>query len=180
MAREPGVSDDLSSGARRYRWAILAVGVVAQASFSALFFGLPVLAPALGEEYALGLGNVGVVLATVNVGMLFTVLPWGVLADRIGERAVMAVGLAIAAVALGGAAAAERFAGLVIALTLAGAFGACVQAASGRAVMGCSTFASAASRSASGRRPSRSAGRSRRPSFPPSPRAGASGRACSC
>ncbi|MBA2536340.1 MAG: MFS transporter, partial [Actinobacteria bacterium] len=126
----------MSPESDRYRWAILAVGVVAQASFSALFFGIPVLAPALRSEYRLTLAQLGVVLASVSVGMVLTVLPWGVLADRISERAVMATGLAIATASLVAAATAGSFAWLVVALTGAGAFGACVQAASGRAVMG--------------------------------------------
>lgn len=126
----------MSPESDRYRWAILAVGVVAQASFSALFFGIPVLAPALRSEYGLTLAQLGVVLASVSVGMVLTVLPWGVLADRISERAVMATGLAVATASLVGAATADSFAWLVVALTGAGAFGACVQAASGRAVMG--------------------------------------------
>jgi sugar phosphate permease len=127
----------VSSGGRGnpYRWAILAVGVLAQASFSALFFGIPVLAPALRAEYRLSLAELGVVLASVNVGMLLTVLPWGVLADRVGERFVIATGLTVAATSLVIATRADRFPTLAVALAAAGAFGACVQAASGRAVM---------------------------------------------
>ena len=118
-----------------YRWAILAVGVFTQASFSAVFFGLPVLAPALRGEYELTLGEIGVVLASVSVGMLLTVLPWGIVADRAGERVVMATGLALGSASLALAAISDAFLPLVVALTAAGAFGACVQAASGRAVM---------------------------------------------
>lgn len=119
----------------RYRWAILGVGVLAQAAFSGVFFGIPVLAPALRDDYGLTLPQVGVVIATVSVGMLVTVFPWGILADRIGERVVMAAGLTLGGMFLAGAATAASFAPLVLTLTAAGAFGACVQAASGRAVM---------------------------------------------
>ena len=126
-AREPGTDP--------YRWTILAVGVAAQASFAAVFFGLPVLAPALRDAYELSLGDVGVVLASVNVGFLVTVLPWGVLADRVGERTVIAAGLSAAAASLLAAASTDGFLALVAALVGAGLFGASVQAASGRAVM---------------------------------------------
>ena len=119
-----------------YRWAILAVGVLAQGSFSAVFFGIPILAPVVRDEYGLTLGQVGVTLASVEVGMLLTILLWGVLADRVGERVVMTTGLAFAAGSVGAAAVTRSFGPLVIALAFAGAFGACVQAASGRAVMG--------------------------------------------
>src|SRR6187402_3184715 len=87
------------------------------ASAAVLFVGLPVLAPALREEYALSLSGVGVLLATAWIGGTLTLLPWGLAADRFGERLVMAAGLAGCAVCIAGAA------------------GASVNAASGRAVM---------------------------------------------
>jgi sugar phosphate permease len=120
----------------RYRWTILALGTSAQASYSAVFLGIPVLAPALRAEYGLSLPEVGLVIATANVGAVVTLLPWGLLADRAGERAVLVAGLAGAAAALAGAAFAPSFGALVLALTAAGALGASVNAASGRAVMG--------------------------------------------
>ncbi|MDQ3857749.1 MAG: hypothetical protein M3327_04760, partial [Actinomycetota bacterium] len=52
-----------AEGRSPYRWTILAVGVLAQASFSAVFFGLPVLAPALRSQFDLSLSQLGVVLA---------------------------------------------------------------------------------------------------------------------
>ncbi|MBW3592555.1 MAG: MFS transporter, partial [Actinobacteria bacterium] len=122
-------------GQGRYRWAILAIGFLAQASFSAVFLGIAVLAPALRTDYDLTLAQVGIVIASVNVGIVLTVLPWGIVADRIGERLVMGIGLTLGAAALAQAATATSFTSLVVALTAAGAFGACVQAASGRAVM---------------------------------------------
>ena len=120
----------------RYRWTILAVGTGAQAAYSATFLGIPVLAPALRAEYGLTLPEVGLVIATANLGSVATLLPWGLLADRIGERFVLAAGLTGAALALTGAAFAPSFGILVLALTAGGASGASVNAASGRAVMG--------------------------------------------
>ena len=119
----------------RYRWTILALGTAAQASYSAVFLGLPVLAPDLRSEYGLDLTEVGLVLATVNLGSMVTLLGWGLLADRLGERLVLAAGLALASGALAAAAFAPGFAFLVVTLTLAGGAGAAVNAASGRAVM---------------------------------------------
>jgi sugar phosphate permease len=120
----------------RYRWTILGLGAAAQGSFAAVFLGLPVLAPALQAEYDLSLTRVGVVLAALNLGSVATLLAWGLAADRIGERAVLAAGLLVAAAALGAAAFAPGFGVLVAALVVAGAAGASVNAASGRAVMG--------------------------------------------
>ena len=123
------------AGPRRYRWAILAAGVAGQASYAAVFFGVSAIAPEIRAHYRLDLTDVGVVFAAVNVGSLVTLLPWGLLADRIGERAVLGLGLGTGSVALVGASYANTYATLVVALTAAGALGAGVNSASGRAVM---------------------------------------------
>ena len=120
---------------RRYRWTILSAGVFAQAAFSAILLGLPAIAPAIQDRYELSLTQVGVVLAAINVGSLATMLLWGIVADRIGERAVVAIGQTGTAAALVWAAYASSFAELAGALSVVGALGAGVNAASGRAVM---------------------------------------------
>jgi sugar phosphate permease len=120
----------------RYRWVVLAAGTLAQASFSALTLGVPALAPQLRSEYHLSLGQIGVVVGACGIGMLPTLLPWGLLADRVGERLVIAAGLTGAAAVAAGTAETTTFAGLAGLLAVAGALGASVNAASGRAVMG--------------------------------------------
>jgi sugar phosphate permease len=120
----------------RYRWTILTLGTAAQTAYSGVFLGIPILAPALRAEYDLTLPEVGLVIAAVNVGSVVTLLPWGVLADRLGERYVLGAGLSGASVALTVAAFAPSLAVLVAAIVLAGALGAGVNAASGRAVLG--------------------------------------------
>jgi sugar phosphate permease len=114
---------------------VLAAGTTAQAAFSALLIGLPVLAPALRDRYDLSLSQVGLALSSFWIGPILTLLPWGLLADRVGERFVLASGLA----ACGGLAAAagwaSSFTTLVVLLGVAGAMGSSVNAASGRAVM---------------------------------------------
>ena len=119
----------------RYRWTILGAGVVAQASFSALLIGLASIAPAIQHRYGLSLAQVGVVLAAVNIGTVVTLFPWGLLADRIGERKTIGVGLTGCGAAVAGAAFAGSFGALIAFLALGGALGGCVQSASGRAVM---------------------------------------------
>jgi sugar phosphate permease len=119
----------------RYRWAVLAAGTVAQASFSASTVGLGVMAPVLREEYDLSLGEVGALLSAAWVGACATLLPWGLAADRHGERLVLALGLGGSAACLVGAAYAGSFGALFGLLVLAGAAGASVNSASGRAVM---------------------------------------------
>jgi sugar phosphate permease len=119
----------------RYRWTILGAGVVAQAAFSALLLGLAAIAPAIQHRYGLTLAQVGVVLAAVSIGLVVTLLPWGILADRIGERTTIALGLSGCGAATAGAGFAGSYGALIALLALAGALGGCVQSASGRAVM---------------------------------------------
>ncbi len=119
----------------RYRWVVLAAGTAAQASFSAVLIGLPVLAPELREQYGLSLSEVGIALSSVWVGPILTLLPWGLLADRIGERAVLASGLTVSGLLVAAAGWTHSFRMLVALLALAGGMGASVNAASGRAVM---------------------------------------------
>ncbi len=119
-----------------YKWVILAVGLGSQTAISAVRQGLPSIAPALRDTYALSLQQLGMVLAAINVGIVLTLFVWGVLADRIGERTVLAAGLAAAAGALVGAALAPSFGWLLAGLLAAGMAGASAIGGSGRAVMG--------------------------------------------
>ncbi len=120
----------------RYRWTILAVGTAAQAAFSAVRQGMPSLGPALRTQFGLSLTEVGAALASVSLGILLTLLAWGALADRVGERPVLAAGLAATALALVAAAFAPTFPALLAALVATGMLGASATGASGRAVMG--------------------------------------------
>jgi sugar phosphate permease len=114
---------------------VLAAGTAAQTAFAAMLIGLPVLVPALRDVHDLSLVRVGLLLDSVWIGTLVTLLPWGVLADRLGERLVLAAGLGACAVALVGAGYTGGFWTLFVLLGIAGAAGASVNAASGRAVM---------------------------------------------
>jgi len=120
----------------RYRWVVLAGGTVAVAAGAAMFVtGLPVLAPTLQDELDLSIGEIGVLLAAAWVGSALTLLPWGLAADRYGERAALALGLGGCAVFLAAAAFATAYWALFVLLALAGASGSSVNSASGRAVM---------------------------------------------
>jgi sugar phosphate permease len=118
----------------RRRWLVLAVGTVAQTSQAAVLFGLAVLAPDLRDRYGLSLSQVGVMLGVSGVGAMLTLLPWGLAADRVGERVTGTVGLLGAGAAMAGAAYAPDFAVLVVLLAVSGAFGASINTATGRAV----------------------------------------------
>ena len=114
---------------------MLAAGTAAAAANAAFGIGLPVIVPQIREEYGLSLGEIGVLLAASWVGTTLTLLPWGLAADRFGERVALTVGMLGSALALVGAAFAQSFAQLVLLLGLVGAAGAAANSASGRAVM---------------------------------------------
>lgn len=115
---------------------ILGVGATAQTAFSMTPWGLPVLAPALRSDYSLSLPQVGVVLASANIGLLAAMLVWGLAADRFGERVVIAAGLGVASLCLLAAARTSAFLPFVTLVFGAGVGGASVNAASGRAILG--------------------------------------------
>jgi MFS family permease len=119
----------------RYRFVVLAVGTAAQAATAAYFLGLAAVTPALRDHFALSIAGVGTLLGVISVGLVATLIAWGSATDRFGERGVMAAGLLGSAAALAGTAFVRDpvLAGLLLAA--AGASGASVNAASGRAVL---------------------------------------------
>ncbi|WP_214367407.1 MFS transporter [Pseudonocardia sp. H11422] len=121
--------------ATRYRWVVLAVGTLAQASTAAYFLGLAAVTPALREYFGLSLTQVGLLIGVISAGIVGTLFAWGAAADRFGERGVMAIGLFGAAGALAATAFVTRPVTAGVLLALSGAFGASVNAASGRAVL---------------------------------------------
>jgi predicted MFS family arabinose efflux permease len=118
-----------------YRWVVLAVGTVAQAATATYFLGLSAVTPALRDHFGLGLAGVGALIGAISVGLVLTLITWGGAADRFGERGVMTIGLLGSAAALGGTAVADNPVVAGVLLLLAGASGASVNAASGRAVL---------------------------------------------
>jgi sugar phosphate permease len=92
------------------------------------------MAPALRSTYDLSLGQTGLLISCSLVGSVVSLIPWGLATDRVGERLVLVVGLAGCGAFLLGAAVAHGFWLLALLLAAAGAAGASVQSASGRAV----------------------------------------------
>jgi sugar phosphate permease len=119
-----------------YRWVVLGVGSAATAAIAAVQGGLPAVAPAIQHAFDLTLVQVTGVFTAFAVGTFVTLLAWGVLSDRRGERLVIATGLITGAVALFGAARADGYTALLAWMTLAGMLGSAGIAASGRAVFG--------------------------------------------
>jgi len=123
-------------GASRRRWLILGLGWSAQAAMCCYVYGLPMLVPAIRHTYGISLARAGVVVASPGLGVLFTLFAWGYAADRWGERLVITVGLAGAAIFLTAACFVHGLTALCALLALAGAAGASVNSASGRVVLG--------------------------------------------
>jgi sugar phosphate permease len=123
--------------ASRRRWGILAIGVASQAATSAFIYGLPYLVPNIRAADHLSLAAVGVVVAAPTVGLLLTLIGWGAFADRFGERLAITLGLSGCGIAaLVAILVMHGMVGFVVLIGVAGAFGASVNVASGRAVMG--------------------------------------------
>jgi MFS family permease len=119
----------------RARWRHLGVGLLGLIAACAVQNGLPFLTVALRAE-GLSLTAIGLLVSAPTAGLVLSLLAWGAVADRYGERLVLSAGLGIAAVALTGAALAATAVATGLWLVLAGAGSASVHAASGRLVLG--------------------------------------------
>jgi MFS family permease len=117
-------------------WLMLTFGVVAQAS-STVFVSTPAfLIPLLHTERGLTLGQAGLLASAPTLGLVITLIAWGALTDRIGERWVIASGLAITALAAFAAMFASDYISLGALFLIGGMASASPNAASGRVVIG--------------------------------------------
>jgi sugar phosphate permease len=121
----------------RRRWAMLAISTCAQSASSLFANGAAFLIPFLHDERHLSLARAGILVAMPTLGFVLTLIAWGALVDRVGERRVLVSGLALTALA-GGAAALSSDSYVLIGafLLLGGMAAASTNAASGRVVVG--------------------------------------------
>jgi MFS family permease len=118
-------------------WVMLALGLFAQTATSMLVSTPAFLIPELHTHRGIPLATAGLLASTTTIGMVLALVAWGAVADRIGERWVIAGGLALAAIAAaGGAIFSTNFGVLAAFLVLAGIAGASSSPASGRLVIG--------------------------------------------
>ena len=129
------MSQTLNQKSPNYGWVVLGIGFLAQASFAAVALGLPAIAPALRSTFDLSLAEIGLLLAALSVGTTLTLIPWGVVTDRLGERLVLLVGLGGCGLFLAWGSTAGGLWTIAPLLALAGMLGAVASVASGRAVM---------------------------------------------
>ena len=114
---------------------MLAASTLAQAATAVMVHGPAFLIPALHAQ-GMSLARAGLVAAAPTLGVMLTLVAWGAVTDRRGERFVLLVGLAGTTVAGLGAVLTRGTAALAVALFLAGAAAASTNAASGRVVVG--------------------------------------------
>ncbi len=93
------------------------------------------MAPFLRDRFGLTLGQVGVLISASFAGSVVSLIPLGLLTDRLGERSVLVAGVGVCGATLTFASQAHGFWPLLALLMFAGLAGASVQSASGRAVM---------------------------------------------
>ena len=136
-------------GATR-RWLMLGVGLLDQAVSAYFVHGAAFLIPQL-NRMGLTLSQAGALVAAPTIGIMVTLIAWGVFVDRYGEQRALVIGLS--ATALAGASAAAvgtlgadhlgtdrlgtgRLVGLALLLCLGGMAAASSNVASGRIVVG--------------------------------------------
>ncbi|MBB1030109.1 MFS transporter [Dietzia sp. SLG310A2-38A2] len=118
------------------QWAILGVGTLAASSASAFVAGVAFLLPYLHTQAGLSLPAAGALVAMPSVGTALTLVAWGWLVDRAGERLVLVSGSVLTTAALAGALVTPSLTLLGVCFLLAGAASASAASASGRLVVG--------------------------------------------
>jgi sugar phosphate permease len=118
------------------RWVMLAVSMLGQISGTIFVNGAPFLIPYLHLERGLSLVQAGTIAAAPLTGTMVSLVAWGLIVDRIGERASMTAGLAIVAVGALGASQSDSLTGLALWFVLGGVGAGSTNSASGRVVVG--------------------------------------------
>ncbi|OBG71987.1 MFS transporter [Mycobacterium sp. E3305] len=122
---------DLGAGAR---WSIMVVSLVATASSFLFINGVAFLIPSLQSARGIPLDEAGLLSSMPSWGMVVTLVLWGYVLDRVGERLVMAAGSALTAVAAYAAASAHSMVLMAVYLFLGGMAAASCNTAGGRLV----------------------------------------------
>ncbi|MFR9751997.1 MFS transporter [Nocardia sp. 004] len=117
------------------RWSMLGIGVFAQATSAVFVHGVPFLLPTLTDR-GMPLTTAGLLVAMPTIGLVCTLIGWGYLVDRVGERKVLISGPLLMLVAGCAAAATTDDLALGALLFLGGIGAASTNGASGRVIVG--------------------------------------------
>ena len=115
---------------------MLAIALGATLCANVFINGVAFLIPTLHSERGLDLSRAGLVSAMPSFGMVVTLIAWGYLVDRVGERFVLAAGSALTAAAAFAAASVDSLVAVGALLFLGGMAAASSNSASARVVVG--------------------------------------------
>ena len=115
---------------------MLGIGLFATLCSNVFINGVAFLIPTLNTGFGLDLARAGLISAMPAFGMVLTLIAWGAVVDRVGERVVLSVGSGLTAAAALGAALAPSLVWVAVFLFLGGMAAASSNSASGRLVVG--------------------------------------------
>ena len=118
------------------RWSMLVIALAATLCANVFINGVAFLIPTLHNERGLDLAQAGLISSMPSLGMVVTLIAWGYVVDRFGERLVLALGSALTAAAAFAAASAQSLVAVAAFLFLGGMAAASSNTASGRLVVG--------------------------------------------
>src|SRR6201996_8528179 len=118
------------------RWSIVVVSLLVTASAFIFINGVAFLIPALEEDHGTPLAEAGLLSSMPSFGMVATLILWGYLLDRVGERIVLTVGSALTAVAAFAATTVHTMVSFAALLFVGGMAAASCNSAGGRLVSG--------------------------------------------
>jgi MFS family permease len=118
------------------RWSIVAVSLLATASAFIFINGVAFLIPALEDDLGTPLAEASLLSSMPSFGMVATLILWGYLLDRVGERIVLTVGTALTAVAAYFATTVHTMVSFAALLFVGGMAAASCNSAGGRLVSG--------------------------------------------
>jgi len=130
---QPTAAASLSLGAR---WSITLIALGVTSSSFLFINGVAFLIPALVARRGISLAEAGLLASMPSWGMVVTLIFWGYLTDRLGERIVMTVGSALTAATAYAAASAQSLVAMGVFLFLGGMAAASSNAAGGGLVSG--------------------------------------------
>lgn len=118
------------------RWSMLVIALTATTCANVFINGAAFLIPTLHSERGVDLAAAGLLSAMPSFGLVLTLIAWGWLVDRVGERIVLTVGSALTAAFAFGAASVHSLFAVGAFLLLGGMAAASSNSASGRVVVG--------------------------------------------
>src|SRR3984893_1147795 len=133
MPTEPKSAGQLGTGTR---WTIMIVSLGVTASSFLFINGVAFLIPSLEATRGVSLAEAGLLSSMPSWGMVVTLILWGYVLDRVGERIVMTAGSALTAAAAYAAASVHSLVWVGVYLFLGGMAAASCNTAGGRLVSG--------------------------------------------